>query len=244
DEEWGQYMFYRDMHIGQGGLFLGSQIMPGWEEQGVEVMTRLAAHPSTARHIATKLCQRFLGDNVPAGAILNVERAYNQTGGDIKTMLRAMLRESAFKAYARPKYKRPFKYIMSAMRATNAQITEGWALRWGFLTQMRQVPFEWAPPNGYPDHISAWVDNLRPRWQFANDMVLNNAWGVYTDIFGQISDRSRDGLVRYCNKALFGMTLPSSQAYVLKTYLPGRPTNVQCREIVGLALSLPEFQYC
>ncbi|RYG28499.1 DUF1800 family protein [bacterium] len=168
----------------------------------------------------------------------------SETGGDIKTMLRTMLRENAFKIYARPKYKRPFKYIISALRATNAQIADSWALRWGFMSQVKQVPFEWAPPNGYPDHISAWVDNLRPRWQFANDMVLNNAWGTYSDIFGQVPDRSRDGLVRYCNTALFGMTLPSAQAYVLKTYLPGRPTNLQVKEIVGLALSLPEFQYC
>ncbi|RYG28500.1 DUF1800 family protein, partial [bacterium] len=81
DEDWGQFKYYKDWHVGSGGSFLGTPIAPSYEmDQGVEVLTRLAAHPATARHIATKLCKRFLGDSVSEGAILNVERAYLRRG--------------------------------------------------------------------------------------------------------------------------------------------------------------------
>lgn len=241
---WGQFKYDPKLHNGAGGMFLGEKIPRGNQEQGDAVLMKLAAHPSTAFHIAQKLCRRFLGDNVPLATVQKVAAQYTKSGGNIQSMLRLMLRESSFKAWASTKYKRPFKYVMSALRASNAHITEGWALRWGYLSQMRQVPFEWAPPNGYPDHIAAWVDNIRPRWQFAQDMVVSNAWGVYCDLFGQLPSRGRDQVVDFCNKSFFGGTLPADRLALIASYLSSRPTNAQIREIIGLAMSMPEFQYC
>ncbi|CAN5606625.1 hypothetical protein BH11ARM2_BH11ARM2_30030 [soil metagenome] len=244
DSNWAMFKFYGEMHARGGGMFLGELIDRGGQEQGDTILMKLAAHPSTASHIAEKLCRRFLGDDVKPATVDKVAKIYLSSGGDVKAMLKACLKSGKFIPLASTKYKRPFKYLMSAIRATNGQITEGWALRWGYLTQMRQVPFEWAPPNGYPDHIAAWVDNIRPRWQFAQDMVMANAWGVYCDIFGQLNDRTRAGVVNYCDRAFFGASLPNPRKDLLGQYVPQHLSNSQIREVIGRALSMPECQYC
>lgn len=80
-------------------------------------------------------------------------------------MLRVLFLSEAF-ASAPPKLKRPFTYIVSALRALNTSIGSGRAIE-PWLRQMGQLPFHWPPPDGYPDVASAWATNLLPRWNFA-----------------------------------------------------------------------------
>ena len=48
---------------------LGQTIKPGGVDEGERVLDIVAAHPATARHIATKLAMRFVSDNPPPALV-------------------------------------------------------------------------------------------------------------------------------------------------------------------------------
>ena len=75
-------------------------------------------HPSTARHIATKLAQKLVSEQPPVTLVDRVAKVFTETGGDIKAMLREVLHSGEFKASRGLKFKRPFHFIASCLRAT------------------------------------------------------------------------------------------------------------------------------
>ena len=61
-------------------IVLGHRIKAGGgERDGEEVLDMLAAHPSTARFIATKLVRRFVSDNPPASLVDRAAATFRQT---------------------------------------------------------------------------------------------------------------------------------------------------------------------
>ena len=197
---WGQFRFYEDRHDREGGYFLGTTlndyIAKGGVEQGELILAKVAAHSSTAYHLSKKLCQKFLGENVSETFINSAAAVFKSSKGDIRTVLRFILKQSNFEANYQPKYKRPFHFTISAMRATNASIPDTGDVLYNILQAMRQQPFQWAPPNGYPDAYAAWVDNLSPRWarcqRGGNELVLGRSHDRYVSLYGQShADRRR-----------------------------------------------------
>src|SRR5207237_9652074 len=82
----------------------------------------LAQHPSTARHLAHKLCARFVADDPPDGCVDHAVGAYLRTHGDIAAVIRAIALSDDFWATTarRSKVKTPLEFLVSAMRATGA----------------------------------------------------------------------------------------------------------------------------
>ena len=66
----------------------------------------LAAHPSTARYISTKLVRRFVADNPPESLIEACTQTFLATDGDIRSVLRTLFNSNEFWT-AEPKFKRP-----------------------------------------------------------------------------------------------------------------------------------------
>ncbi len=145
---------------------LGQTFPAGRGQEEIEAaLDLLAGHPSTAVFIATKLVRRFVADEPPASLVEAVTQTFRETDGDIKAMLRTLFLSTEF-ANAPPKLKRPFTFMISALRALNTNFRlnreNG---RW--LDKLGQPPFRWAAPDGYPDTAPAWASNLLPRWNFA-----------------------------------------------------------------------------
>ena len=55
------------------------------------VLDIVAAHPATARHLAWKLCRRFIADEPPETAMAAVAAAFTAAGGSIPAALRALM---------------------------------------------------------------------------------------------------------------------------------------------------------
>lgn len=243
---WGMFKYYPDRHDNEGGYYLGTKstdlIVKGGIEQGEGILTKLAAHPNTALTIATKLCKRFLGENVSSAFIQATADKFIASKGDIKTVLRFVLDETNFKANYSPRFKRPFRYVISAVRATYGNIVDTGDVLWWLLQPLRQQPFQWGPPNGYPDDYLSWVDNLLPRWKAGMGIAQNNFWGVRTNPFLYMSGRTPTSVTRYINTYLFGGGLSADSQANLQSYMKtNTPTNAQIRETIGLALSSPDF---
>jgi hypothetical protein len=138
-------------------------------EDGQAVLDKLAAHPSTARFVSTKLVRRFVSDTPPAALVDRLTAEFLASDGDIKSMLRMLFKSAEFAASADQKYKRPVELVISALRVSGARATGDYIRSVNNqFTAMGQVPFQWEPPDGYPDSRDYWLNTtaLLNRWNF------------------------------------------------------------------------------
>jgi len=180
----GQVHFDAKAHDDGAKTVLGQVIPAGL---GIRDLDRLleivTGHPSTARFIATKLCRRFIADAPPASAIDATAAAFTQSKGAIAPTLRALFKTPEFGASAGLKLKRPFHYVVSALRLTNAETNGGRPII-DALVRMGHAPFRYPTPDGYPEEASHWTGTLLWRWNFAVNLVNNKMAGtrIRTDL--------------------------------------------------------------
>lgn len=178
-------------HVPGDKTVLGQRIAEGGAAEGEAVIDLLVDHPSCARHVARRLVRRFVSDAPPESLVAKVAAAFGRDG-DIKAMLRVLLRSSEFAAATSAsnggpaKIRRPFEQWAACLRAlecdAGALLTElpkdvyegqdrvayeGRAE--AYLQQMDQLPFRWRAPDGYPDTGRPWsgMHVMVGRWNFA-----------------------------------------------------------------------------
>ena len=94
----GTVYFDPSLHDDGEKRVLGKIIPAGDGERDVDRLVETACnHPATARHIATKLVRRFVSEDPPASLVQRLSTVFTSTGGDIKSLLRAMLTSDEFK---------------------------------------------------------------------------------------------------------------------------------------------------
>ena len=169
-----RFQFVAALHDDGAKTVLGHTIPAGGGiGDGEQVLAILAAHPSTARFIATKLCRRFVADHPPQGLVDDIAAVYASTDGDISAMLRALFATSDFGEIRDAKFLRPTEFLGQMLRAMNAPNDfpsgDRWSIYFYLLQLLGQVPFYWVPPNGYPDVAAYWstTSGLLNRWRIA-----------------------------------------------------------------------------
>lgn len=142
----------------------------GGAEDGERVLDLLAAHPSTARHIATKLARRFVSDEPPPALVDRVAARFTATGGDLRETVRAVVTSPEFFAHeARAaKLKTPLEFVASALRASGADLRHARAVV-RTLRDLGMAPYFCQPPTGYADDAATWTTSgaLVSRMNFA-----------------------------------------------------------------------------
>ncbi|MBM1220034.1 DUF1800 domain-containing protein [Ponticoccus sp. SC2-23] len=135
------------------------------------VLDDLAAHPSTARHLATKLAVHFVADAPPPGLIDVMTAAYLASDGALLPVYEAMLRHPA--AWTRgieagpgaAKVMQPFQFIQSALRGIGANGDDLIALDRPMTVRNLMRPLlymgqDWERPDGpdgLPETAEAWI---------------------------------------------------------------------------------------
>ncbi|MDB4804534.1 DUF1800 domain-containing protein [Akkermansiaceae bacterium] len=170
----GKVEFDSSAHDDGAKTVLGHEIAAGGGEKDLDaVLAIVCGHESTARYLAEKLCVRFIGDEPSEAAVSAVARAFSESKGDIKTTLRALFGIEAFLSGERgSKLKRPFEFIVSALRGSQAEVKSNLALI-DYLVRMGHAPFQYPTPDGYPDVASPWSGTLLWRWHFAISLARN-----------------------------------------------------------------------
>ena len=185
----GKVEFHPEWHDDAPKHILGRDIPAGLGARDLDTVVELVAlHPATARHISTKLCRRFIADEPPAAAVNRVASAFTDSRGDIASTLRTLFATPEMSAVRRTKLKRPFHFVVSALRATGARTDGGPALH-EMLRRMGQAPFQYPTPEGYPDEEASWLGTLLWRWNFAAALAGNRIEGTEVR-----ADRLREAL--------------------------------------------------
>lgn len=223
------------------------------QQDGQEVLDALAAHPATAAYISRKMCKRFLGEGVAQSVIDRVAQEYlnasNPQGiGDIRAMLRVMLSPNTL-AGAFPRFKRPFHLFVHSMRVLPTNISSTSSLRTRLATA-GHLPFNWSPPDGYPDTTAYWTGQVLPRWNFCASLMTTTG-GNPTGITGVTVDDAAffsgattpTAVMDRIDQALFGGLMPASERAVIQAGLSANPTATQRRDAVSQALSAPSFNW-
>ena len=212
---------------------LGQRIGPAGGPRDVEaLLDTVAAHPATARHVATQLCRRFIADVPPAAAVDAVAEAFRRSDGDVRTTLRTLFRTSAFRApeARRTKLKRPFHAVASMLRASGAR-TDGGPPLLDFLRRMGQAPFQYPTPEGAPDVAQAWTGTLLWRWRLAMALTGGELAGTAVDAPGLAA---RAGGPERLAAHLLGRTPDAAE----------RATLAEHPRPLTLLLASPGFQRC
>jgi uncharacterized protein (DUF1800 family) len=210
---------------------LGHAIPAGLGEKDIDrVLEIVGYHPSTARYIARKLCRRFISDEPPKKAVEAVADTFSSSSGDIRQTLRTLFAQPEFWSSKGAKLKRPFHYVVSALRAANVETDVGKPVVEALL-RMGHAPFRYPTPDGYPEEGSHWTGTLLWRWNFAAALSGNKMKGTRVEPAG-------------LRKAL------GTDASILAHCFGRQPTEAELRlfqsggQDLALAFAAPAFQRC
>jgi len=261
----GDFRFEPRMHEPGDKIVLGHRIKEHGEKEGLEVLHLLAHNPNTAHFISQKLAMRFVSDNPPAALIDRMTKTFLKKNGDIREVLRTMFKSPEFwspEAY-RAKVKTPLEFIVSAVRASGAQVDDARALV-GTLNNMGMMPYGMQPPTGYSMKADVWVNSsaLLGRMNFALGLAAGKIRGVKIDSAGgatggasevasELTTDAQQTLAALENSLLSGDISKQTHDTISKQLEdpkisqrrlddPKRPPNIAA--ITGLILGSPEFQ--
>jgi len=180
-----RFQFAERLHDKGEKIVLGHKIADGGgKEDALRVIEILAAHPATAKHISRKLAQRFVADEPPRELVDRMAATFQRTGGDLREVMKTMIRSREFfsdGAY-RAKMKSPFELVVSAVRASGAEVNSAIALS-KIIDDLGQPLYRKEEPTGYSNTSEEWVNTggLVARMNFAVSLARNNAPGVKVD---------------------------------------------------------------
>lgn len=231
-EDDGSFVYRAEWHQHSNKFFLGRYLpanQPAMED-GEQVLDRLCEHPGTARHIARKLCVRFIGESPDAAVVEAVAASFRQhldAPDQITRMLRVLLQSPAFKNTWDQGMRRPLETTVAALRVLDADFTPrpddspDWTTSEEFFSRLQQTgqrPFRWAPPDGYPDTRRAWASSgalamtlklLARLPELRQDRNDSNSSRI-TDILGRTraalpaSERSAEAIIAWWCTQIFG----------------------------------------
>ncbi len=245
----GNFFFDPNGHDYGAKTFLGQTIpaAPGTGAAGVadgdKVLDFLVKHPSTAKFISTKMSRWLLRYDPPADLVTSVAAVYTQTNGDIPAMIRAILTPANVQA-APPKHKRPYHFVISALRAVNPTVKSLAAISGSRLQLVGQQPFTWDTPDGFPDNVQYWAGSVMARWNFGDYLTGLTSGDVIVDVAPFQTVNTPDGITASINNALFGGEMPPKARDRIRSYLAASAiTTTRVREAVALGINSTTFQW-
>jgi uncharacterized protein (DUF1800 family) len=177
--------FDRSKHEPGTKTVLGVKIKEDGEYEGMQVLHMLATSPQTAHFISTKLAIRFVSDDPPPALVERMAQRFLATNGDIRQVLLAMIQSPEFftRATYRAKVKTPQDYVISAVRASGADVQSAGALA-AAIAELGQPLYGMQTPNGYSMRADPWNSTaaLISRMNFALALSSNRVAGVRTDM--------------------------------------------------------------
>jgi hypothetical protein len=156
-------------------VFLGHPLQSKGKAEGEEALDILSRSPATARHIAFELAQYFVADEPPTPLVERLGARFLATDGNIREVLSALFASREFWESYRQKYKTPYHFVISAVRAAGAPVDNTRPLL-GVMSQLGMPLFGCVTPDGYKNTEDAWLspDATARRINFAAALARDN----------------------------------------------------------------------
>ena len=179
--EGGAFRFDDAKHEPGTKIVLGHKVKEKGEKEGREVLHILARNPNTAKFVCNKLAMRFVSDSPPLELVDRMAKTFLKKDGDIREVLKTMFQSPEFwqaDTY-RAKVKTPLEFVVSALRATGADVSDATPLI-GQLQSLGMPLYGAQPPTGYSMKAETWVSSsaLLGRMNFAIRLASGKIRGV------------------------------------------------------------------
>ena len=171
------FYFDESRHDFSNKTFLGHQIEGGGIDEGEHALDILARSPATAKHLSFKLAQYFVDDDPPKALVERMAQRYLATDGETRAVLETMFTSAEFwdpRNYG-AKFKTPYEYVVSCVRATGVPIRNYRPL-YGTMQILGMPLYACQTPNGYANTQDAWLnpDAMMTRLSFATALGSGN----------------------------------------------------------------------
>ena len=123
-----------------------------------QVLDDLARHPSTARHLATKLVRHVVADAPPPSLVDRLARRFTDTDGDLAAVADALLTApEAWQPAPLRKLKSPEEFVVSSARLLRLGERTVQAAPDAGLSALGQRPQAAPSPAGWPERADGWL---------------------------------------------------------------------------------------
>jgi uncharacterized protein (DUF1800 family) len=237
-----------------GGKTIPARAAGAGMQDGIDLINGLAAHPNTARYLATKLYRFFVSEfgAVNVTFVDRVASVYLKTNGSMREVMREVLSSPEFwdgSAYF-ARYSWPVEFVTRAFKDV------GWS---GFsvndaltpLSNMGQILYEPPDVSGW-DQGQSWFSTsaMLARMNFASTLAANQKFKLATAVKAANGSKTPEALLAYMLDALVSAPLDSSVTGELSTYLratgawTGSDAQLQAKApgLVHLIAGSPEYQ--
>ena len=152
----GEFAFAELIHQPGDRTIMGRRYGQDGERQARAILMDLALNPATAKHISTKLARHFAGDDPPPAMVERLTQAYLRSGGDLPTVYRALIDSPEAWAQQPLKFKTPWEWSVSALRALNQTEIEP-QIAGALMNQLGQPTWKPGSPAGFDDIAASWA---------------------------------------------------------------------------------------
>jgi uncharacterized protein (DUF1800 family) len=232
------FLFRPRLHDTGTKVVRGERIAPAGQEEGLQLLHRLAHDPATAHHIARELAVTFVSDHPDSAFVEHLAQTFLRTGGDLREVTRQLFLSDAFYSARNrgAKLKTPLELVASALRLTSDRVALSPPLL-QTLKELGEAPYLEQAPTGYPATSTAWTSSgaLLSRMNFGLALGSGRMRGVSLD---------PDLRAQTDARALASRLLPGRDTRELVAAVradvqthPGEPGRA-----IGLILGSPDFQ--
>jgi uncharacterized protein (DUF1800 family) len=272
-EDGGQFQFDPHRHEPGDKIVLGHKFYDAGQDEGMRALDMLAHSPATARFISKCLATRFVSDDPPESLVARLAAVFQSSDGDIREVLRALFQSPEFWSPQnyKTKFKTPFEFVVSAARASGANVVAPAALVQN-LGNMGMQPYGMAVPTGYSMKAATWENDgaLLARINFAAALTQGKLAGVQFDPAGLVvqatltsgellktkaalaaKHTSADLALALCEDAILQGDFPAKEEAIIRKQMAAPDVARRMaaspidglRVISGFLLGSPDFQH-
>lgn len=237
--EQGAGFVFRDWAHDRGAKHVfGLTFQDDGRDEGIRLLKFLAMQHATMHHVSAKLCARFVADEPPDGCVDAAVAAWQRSGGDMRTVLRAIFTSPDFWApqAVGNKVKTPFEFVVSAVRAAGVEPDDTPRLA-QLVARLGEPLYQQPAPTGYAETESHWVNSGALLARMNAAMMIAKDCSSIPNIAGHAD------LVDAIDQKLLAGTMSAHTRSVILEQMNDISDPAQAKIMaVGLALGGPDFQ--
>ncbi len=180
----GVFRYYPEAHhvgpVDVMGFHAANDTAAGGQAVGVAYLRYLANHPSTASHLARKLCVRFVSDEPDPALVDRLAQTYLANGTAIAPVLRELFDSQDFADSVGEKVRRPMEDVVATLRILGYRPPRkgiaGLSDLYYICNQFGHAPYAWAQPDGYPDDAVAWQSAGATLFRWNRHLSMAGHW--------------------------------------------------------------------